>query len=72
LNEGGVLPLPRGLQGDRKITNDTGEVVRVLIVSTNADPEVAEYPESGKVGIGIGDRGRFFGVTNGVAHAGPE
>ena len=51
LNEGDVLPLPRGSKGDRTIANDTAEVVRLLIVSTNADPEVAEYPDSGKVGI---------------------
>ena len=72
LNEGDVLPLPRGPRGDRTIANDTVEVVRVLMISTNIDPEVAEYPDSGKVGIWIGDRGRFFRVTDALEHAGPE
>ena len=72
LNEGDVLALPRGPQGDRTITNDTAEVVRVLMISTNIDPEVAEYPDSGKVGIWIGDEGRFFRLTDAVEHAGPE
>jgi hypothetical protein len=36
------------------------------------DPEVAEYPDRGKVGIWIGDKGRFFRVTDAVEHAGPE
>jgi uncharacterized cupin superfamily protein len=72
LDEGDVLPLPRGPQGDRTITNETSEAVRVLIISTNIDPDVAEYPESGKVGIWIGDQGRFFRAADAVEHAGPE
>ena len=66
-----MLPLPRGPKGDRAITNDTVDVVRVLIISTNIDPEVAEYPDSGKVGIWVGDQGRFFSVADAVEHAGP-
>jgi hypothetical protein len=42
------------------------------MISTNIDPEVAEYPDSGKVGIWLGDHGRFFRVTDAVEHAGPE
>jgi uncharacterized cupin superfamily protein len=72
LNEGDVLPLPRGPKGDRTITNDTPDAARVLIISTNIDPEVAEYPDSGKVGIWVGDHVRFFRVTDAVEHAGPE
>ena len=67
-----MLALPRGPQGDRTITNDTAEVVRVLMISTNIDPEVAEYPDSGKVGIWIGNKGRFFRVTDAFEDAGPE
>ena len=44
----------------------------VPIVSTNADPDVAEYPDSGKVGIWIAERGRFFRAGDAVEHAGPE
>ena len=72
LNEGDVLPLPHGPQGDRMITNDTTEVVRVLVISTNANPDVAEYPDSGKVGIWIGQEGRFFRTAHAVKHAGPD
>lgn len=72
LSEGDVHALPRGPQGDRTITNDTAEVVRVLMISTNADPDVAEYPDSGKVGMWINDEGRFFRVIDAAEHAGPE
>ena len=67
-----MLPLPHGPQGDRTITNRTSDVVRVLMISTNIDPEVAEYPDSGKVGIGIGETGRFFRTADALEHAGPE
>ena len=72
LAEGDVLPLPKGPGGARTITNESGAVARVLVVSTNADPDVAEYPDSGKVGIWIHDRGRFFRDADAVEHAGPE
>ena len=42
------------------------------MISTNLDPEVAEYPDSAKVGIWIGDEGRFFRATDAVEHAGPD
>jgi uncharacterized cupin superfamily protein len=72
LDEGDVLPLPRGPAGDRTIANESDQVVRVVIVSTNVDPEVAEYPDSGKVGIWIGEEARFFRVGDVVEHAGPD
>jgi hypothetical protein len=43
----------------------------VLIVSTNADPDVAEY-DSGKVGIWIGGQSRFFRAGDAVEHGGPD
>lgn len=72
LAEGEVLPLPRGPEGARAITNESDSVARLLIISTNVDPDVAEYPDSGKVGIWIGSEGRFFRVEDAVEHAGPE
>ena len=72
LAEGDVLPLPRGPESARAITNETGEVARVLIVSTNAAVDVAEYPDSGKVGVWIDGQGRFFRVADAVGHAGPD
>jgi uncharacterized cupin superfamily protein len=50
-----------------------GTVARVLIVSTNADPDVAEYPDSGKIGVVGSDAGwRFFRRGDAAEHAGPE
>ena len=72
LQEGDVLTFPTGPAGVHGIRNETDEVARVLIVSTNADPDVAEYPDSGKVGIWVHDRGRFFRTSDAVEHAGPE
>jgi uncharacterized cupin superfamily protein len=72
LDEGDVLPLPRGPSGDRTIASETTELVRVLIVSTNVDPDVVEYPDSGKVGIWVEESGRFFHAADAVEHAGPE
>jgi quercetin dioxygenase-like cupin family protein len=57
LKEGDVVGFPRGAEG--------------LIVSTNADPDVAEY-DSGKVGIWIEGSGRFFRVEDAVEHSGAE
>ena len=51
LREGDVVPLPRGPEGGRAISNPSNSVVRILMLSSNADPDVAEYPETGKVGI---------------------
>jgi len=51
LREGDVVPLPRGVDGGRAISNPSNAVARVLILSSNADPDVAEYPETGKIGV---------------------
>jgi uncharacterized cupin superfamily protein len=71
LQEGEVVGLPRGPGGGHQIRNESAEVARVLIVSTNADPDVAEY-DSGKVGIWTGGEGRFFRLEDAVEHGGPE
>ena|SRR5437868_3226780 len=72
LAEGDVVTFARGPSGAKEIRNETEDVVRIVIVSTNADPDVAEYPDSGKVGIWIGERGRFFRGGDAVEHAGPD
>jgi uncharacterized cupin superfamily protein len=51
LREGDVVALPRGPEGGRAISNPGDTVARVLMLSSNVDPDVAEYPETGKVGI---------------------
>jgi uncharacterized cupin superfamily protein len=42
---------PDGEAGAHKVTNGTGEDVRVAILSNKGDPGAAVYPDSGKVGI---------------------
>lgn len=72
LAEGDVLTFPRGPEGGHQIRNDGETVARVLIVSTNTAPDVAEY-DSGKVAaITKGDEHRFFRKDDAVEHAGPE
>ena len=51
LREGDVVPLPRGPSGGHQLRNESTAAARVLIVSTNTRPDVAEYPETGKVGL---------------------
>jgi uncharacterized cupin superfamily protein len=72
LAEGDVVPFPRGPEGGHQIRNDGDSPARVLIVSTNADPDVAEYPDTGKVATGAGGEQRFYRVADAVEHAGPE
>jgi uncharacterized cupin superfamily protein len=70
LREGDVVPLPRGPEGGRAISNPGDSVVRILMVSSNADPDVAEYPETGKVGIVTDGRTwEFFRRGDAAEHA---
>jgi len=73
LREGDVVPLPRGPDGGHQIRNETDEVARVLIVSSNARPDVAEYPETGKIGVALeGAEWEFHRRDDAAPHAGPE
>jgi uncharacterized cupin superfamily protein len=72
LAEGDVLPFPRGPEGGHQIRNDGDEVARVLIVAAHADPDVAEYPSSGKVAAIVRGEHRYHRVADAVEHAGPE
>jgi uncharacterized cupin superfamily protein len=49
LAEGEVVAFPIGEQGAHKVTNHADAPIRVLIVSEMNEPEVAVYPDSGKV-----------------------
>ena len=71
LKEGDVVGFPRGAEEGHQIRNEGNGPARVLIVSTNADPDVAEY-DSGKLGVWIGGDGRFFRLEDAVEHSGPE
>ena len=72
LREGDVLSFPRGPEGGHQIRNDGDETARVVIVSTNADPDVAEYPETGKVAYVLGGKHHFHRVDDAVADAFPS
>jgi uncharacterized cupin superfamily protein len=72
LAEGDVLPFPRGPEGGHQIRNDGDSTARVLIVSTNVDPDVAEYPEMGKIAAIVHGEHRYHRVGDAVEHAGPE
>jgi uncharacterized cupin superfamily protein len=73
LVEGDVVPLPQGPRGGHQIRNETDGPARVLIVSTNARPDVAEYPDTGKIGLAIeGSDWEFHLRDDAVPHAGPE
>ena len=64
LREGDVVPLPRGPDGGHQIRNETDAIARVLIVSSNTRPDVAEYPETGKLGVALeGAEWEYHGVT---------
>jgi uncharacterized cupin superfamily protein len=72
LAEGDAIVFPRGPEGAKGLRNDSDATVRVLIVSTNADPDVAEYPDTGKVGHIVGGELRVHRAADAVEHAGPE
>lgn len=42
---------PEGPDGAHKVTNETGETLRVAMLSSKGDPGVAVYPDSDKVGV---------------------
>ena len=73
LHEGDVVPLPRGPEGGHQIRNEMNEMARVLIISSNARPDVAEYPDTGKIGLAVeGAEWEYHRRDHSVPHAGPE
>jgi len=46
-----VVFFPDGPAGAHKVTNNTGETLRVGILSNKGDPGAAIYPDSDKVGV---------------------
>jgi uncharacterized cupin superfamily protein len=55
LEAGDVVCFPEGPAGAHQLFNRTGGRVRVLFVSTKADPNAAVYPDSDKIGLWPGD-----------------
>jgi uncharacterized cupin superfamily protein len=50
LEEGEVVSLPRGETGGHQLLNRTDTTVRFLAISTNGEPDIVVYPDSGKLG----------------------
>ena len=72
LEEGDIVPCPRGPDGGHQLRNDGDSTARVLIVSTNADPDVAEYPDTGKLAAIVAGQHRYHRADDAVEHAGPD
>jgi uncharacterized cupin superfamily protein len=51
---GDALAFTRGRRGAHQVRNDSGSDARVLIISTMVEPDIAEYPDSGKFGLFAG------------------
>jgi uncharacterized cupin superfamily protein len=50
---------PRGPSGAHQMINRSDDPARILMMSTMEEPEIAEYPDSGKIGV-------FGGVAPGA------
>jgi uncharacterized cupin superfamily protein len=50
LDEGEIVSFARGEEGAHQVVNRTDATVRFLAISTNGEPDVVLYPDSGKVG----------------------
>jgi len=50
LEQGEVVPFPRGEEGAHQIVNRTEETVRFLAFSSSGEPDVVLQPDSGKIG----------------------
>lgn len=72
LAAGDVVPFPRGPSGGHQLRNDSADAARVLIVSTNANPDVTEYPDTGKVAAIVDGTHAYHRIADAVEHAGPE
>jgi uncharacterized cupin superfamily protein len=51
LTPGEVVSFPTGERGAHQLINDTDEEVRFLALSTQGEPDLVMYPESGKLGV---------------------
>jgi uncharacterized cupin superfamily protein len=64
---GGVLCFPVGAEGAHRIANPGSEVARVLMLSRDAMPGVAVYPDSDKIGVWTGTEADDFRFRRGDA-----
>ncbi len=52
--KGDALAFNRGPGGAHQVINRSDSDARILMISTMLEPEIAEYPDSGKVGLFAG------------------
>lgn len=59
IREGDVVFIPPGPEYPHQIINSSNEPLKYLSISTREDPEIVEYPDSGKYqAIARGDHGK--------------
>lgn len=51
---GDALIFVKGPDGAHQVINDSDEEARILMISTMVEPEIAEYPDSNKIGVFAG------------------
>jgi uncharacterized cupin superfamily protein len=68
LKKGDLICCPPGPEGAHQIVNTGSSSLRYLALSTAEDPEVAEYPDSGKYGV-IAGRPRGGRMQDAAFHA---
>lgn len=51
---GDALIFRKGPSGAHQVTNASGASARILMISTMVEPEIAEYPDTGKIGVFAG------------------
>lgn len=71
LSEGDVVSFPRGEVGAHQLVNRGAGSVRFLAVSTNGEPDIVVYPDSGKLGAaerlpGGGGLREYFRIADAV------
>ena len=68
IRKGDFISLPPGRDSAHQIINDSEAPLRYLAVSTMESPEVAEYPESGKIGVFAGEPPGRPGSKDSIRH----
>lgn len=52
--QGDALSFGKGPAGAHQVINRSPEPARILMISTMVEPEIAEYPDSGNIGVFAG------------------
>lgn len=68
IRKGDFISLPPGRDSAHQIVNDSSAPLRYLAVSTMEQPEVVEYPDSGKLGVIAGAHGGRPASADSIRH----